>query len=98
MNEFPLEIVTPIKLVDEGEVDYVRCPGLDGSFGVMANHQNAIIALGIGEIKVTQNKKDYYLAGGISNNKDIKFLEKKGFKGAILSTAIHEKKIIYKNL
>ena len=33
MNEFPLEIVTPIKLVDEGEVDYVRCPGLDGSFG-----------------------------------------------------------------
>ena len=62
MSEFPLEIVTPIKLVDEGEVDYVRCPGLDGSFGVMANHQNAIIALGIGEIKVTQNKKDYYLA------------------------------------
>tara|TARA_B100001245_G_C22840717_1_gene404192 strand:+ start:486 stop:884 length:399 start_codon:yes stop_codon:yes gene_type:complete len=62
MNEFPLEIVTPIKLVDEGGVDYVRCPGLDGSFGVMANHQNAIIALGIGEIKVTQNKKDYYLA------------------------------------
>ena len=43
-------------------------------------------------------KKDYYLAGGISNNKDIKFLEKKGFKGAILSTAIHEKNIIYKNL
>ena len=43
-------------------------------------------------------KKDYYLAGGISNNKDIKFLEQKGFKGAILSTAIHEKKIIYKNL
>ena len=62
MNEFPLEIVTPIKLIDEGEVDHVRCPGLDGSFGVMANHQNAIIALGIGEIKVTQNKKDYYLA------------------------------------
>ncbi len=43
-------------------------------------------------------KKDCYLAGGISNNEDIKFLEKKGFKGAILSTAIHEKKIIYNNL
>ena len=43
-------------------------------------------------------KKDYYLAGGVSNNKDIKFLQKKGFKGAILSTAIHEKKIVYKNL
>ena len=43
-------------------------------------------------------KKDCYLAGGISNNEDIEFLEKKGFKGAILSTAIHEKKIIYNNL
>ena len=62
MSEFRLEIVTPTKLMDEGNVDYIRCPGLDGSFGVMANHQNAIIALGIGEIKVTQNKKDYYLA------------------------------------
>jgi|TARA_Y100000294_G_scaffold174174_1_gene191751 F-type H+-transporting ATPase subunit epsilon len=62
MNEFPLEIVTPTKLVDEGMVEYVRCPGLDGSFGVMAHHRSAIIALGIGEIKVTQNKKDHYLA------------------------------------
>ena len=43
-------------------------------------------------------KKDYYLAGGISNNKDIDFLKKNGFKGVILSTAIHEKNIIYKNL
>ena len=43
-------------------------------------------------------KKDYYLAGGISNNKDINFLKKNGFKGVILSTAIHEKNIIYKDL
>ena len=62
MSEFRLEIVTPTKLMDERNVDYIRCPGLDGSFGVMANHQNAIIALGIGEIKVTQNKKEHYFA------------------------------------
>ena len=62
MSEFRLEIVTPTKLMEEGNVDYIRCPGLDGSFGVMANHQNAIIALGIGEIKVTQNKKEHYFA------------------------------------
>ena len=43
-------------------------------------------------------KKDFYIAGGISDNQDIKFLEKRGFKGVILSTALHEKKIIYKNL
>ncbi len=44
------------------------------------------------------SKKDYYLAGGISNNKDINFLKKNGFKGVILSTALHERNIIYKDL
>ena len=62
MSSFQLEIVTPTKLLDEGQVEYVRCPGLDGSFGVMASHREAIIALGVGEIKVTQNGKDHFLA------------------------------------
>ncbi|MBH22053.1 MAG: ATP synthase F1 subunit epsilon [Candidatus Marinimicrobia bacterium] len=62
MSPFQLEIVTPTKLLDEGQVEYVRCPGLDGSFGVMASHREAIIALGVGEIKVTQNGKDHFLA------------------------------------
>jgi F-type H+-transporting ATPase subunit epsilon len=62
MSPFQLEIVTPTKLLDEGQVEYVRCPGLDGSFGVMAYHREAIIALGVGEIKVTQNGKDHFLA------------------------------------
>ena len=71
MSKFRLEIVTPTKLMNEGNVDYIRCPGLDGSFGVMANHQNAIIALGIGEIKVTQDKKEHYFAtsGGFAEIK-----------------------------
>ena len=62
MGVFQLEIVTPIKIFDEGQVEYVRCPGMDGSFGVMANHREAIIALGVGEIKVTKNGKDHFLA------------------------------------
>ena len=62
MSSFQLEIVTPTKLLDEGKVEYVRCHGLDGSFGVMASHREAIIALGVGEIKVTQNGKDHFLA------------------------------------
>ena len=62
MSPFQLEIVTPTKVSDEGQVEYVRCPGLDGSFGVMASHREAIIALGVGEIKVTQNGKDHFLA------------------------------------
>ena len=62
MSSFQLEIVTPTKLLDEGQVEHVRCPGLDGSFGVMASHREAIIALGVGEIKVIQNGKDHFLA------------------------------------
>ena len=62
MSTFSLELVTPTKVLDEGQVEHIRCPGLDGYFGVMANHRDAIIALGIGEVKVTQNKKDHYLA------------------------------------
>ena len=62
MNFFQLEIVTPTKVLDEGQVEYLRCPGLDGSFGVMANHREAIIALGVGGIKVAQNGKEHFLA------------------------------------
>ena len=62
MSSFQLEIVTPTKVLDEGQVEYLRCQGLDGSFGVMANHREAIIALGVGEIKVTQNGKEHFLA------------------------------------
>ena len=57
MSTFSLELVTPTKVLDEGQVEHIRCPGLDGYFGVMANHRDAIIALGIGEVKVTQNKR-----------------------------------------
>jgi F-type H+-transporting ATPase subunit epsilon len=62
MSSFHLEIVTPTKISDEGQVEYVRCPGLDGSFGVLSNHRESIFALDVGEIKVTQNGKDHYLA------------------------------------
>ena len=62
MSSFQLEIVTPTKVLDKGQVEYLRCPGLDGFFGVMARHREAIIALGVGEIKVTQNGNEHFLA------------------------------------
>ena len=64
MSEFQLEIVTPIRELDQGQVSYVRCSGLDGSFGVMKNHREGIFALSVGEVKVTQNGKDEYFATG----------------------------------
>ena len=62
MNTIQLEIVTPIRVLDEGHASYVRCPGIDGSFGIMANHIEGIIALDVGEIKVTKDGQDEFLS------------------------------------
>ena len=65
MATYNVEIVTPIREVKLEEVSYLRCPGLDGSFGVMSNHRDGIFALSVGEIKVSQNGKiEYYATGG----------------------------------
>jgi len=62
MNTIQLEIVTPTRILDEGQVSYVRCPGVDGSFGVMANHIEGIIVLDVGEVKVRKDNQDKYLS------------------------------------
>ena len=62
MNTIQLEIVTPTRILDEGQVSYVRCPGVDGSFGVMANHIEGIIVLDVGEVKVRKDSQNEYLA------------------------------------
>ena len=74
MSTFQFEIVTPTRILDKGQVNYVRCPGMDGSFGVMANHLEGINALSIGEIKVTIDGKEEYLAisGGYTEITDEK--------------------------
>jgi len=52
--QFHLEIITPTHVYDEGQVDYLRAPGVDGAFGVMAGHTDSIMALDIGELKVVK--------------------------------------------
>ena len=64
MNNFNLEIVTPIRELDEEKASYIRCPGLDGSFGIMANHREGVFALAVGEIKILKNGKEEYWATG----------------------------------
>ena len=62
---FQLEIITPEKVYDEGQVSYLRAPSLDGLFGVQSRHAPAIIAMSIGEIKVTkEGKESYYATSG----------------------------------
>jgi F-type H+-transporting ATPase subunit epsilon len=62
MKTFPIEIVTPIQTQEESDVSYLRCPGVDGLFGVMQRHANAMIALDIGEIKIESNKGVNYFS------------------------------------
>ena len=68
MGTFKLEMVTPTQILNVGEVNYVRCPGLDGLFGIMSGHRDSVISLGVGEIKVTQGGKDefYATSGGFA--------------------------------
>ena len=57
--------------------DYVRCPGANGSFGIMNNHQNGIFQLNIGEIKVVKDgEKIFATSGGFAeiNNNEVLFL------------------------
>lgn len=60
--QFHLEIITPTHVYDQGMVDYLRAPGADGAFGVMAGHTPSIMALGVGEIKVVTGSVEKYFA------------------------------------
>ena len=65
MSTINLEIVTPTKILERSDVSYIRCPGMDGSFGVLSGHCKSVIGLGIGEIKVREGgKDDFYATSG----------------------------------
>ncbi|NLM42328.1 MAG: F0F1 ATP synthase subunit epsilon [Firmicutes bacterium] len=51
MAVFALEVLTPERTVVSTEVEYVRLPGADGTFGVLAGHQPIMAALGIGVLE-----------------------------------------------
>ena len=71
MSKFQLDIITPTSIKSFSDVAYLRMPGLDGLIGVQSKHANSIIALDVGEIKITINGKDQYFAtsGGFSDIK-----------------------------
>ena len=53
MATFPLELVTPERMLFSEEVQAIRAPGVDGSLGVMAGHAPLLTELTTGLIKVT---------------------------------------------
>ena len=71
MNNFKLDIITPTSIQSYDKVSYLRIPSLDGLTGIQAKHANAIIALGVGEIKITIDGKNQYFStsGGFTDVK-----------------------------
>ena len=51
-----LEIITPDKKVFSGEVEAIKLPGAEGSFGILNNHAPIIATLKKGIVKVTDSK------------------------------------------
>ncbi len=76
-----LEIITPDKKVYSGDVESVKLPGAEGSFGILNNHAPIIASLKKGTIKVTDSKKqieNFEINGGVvevQNNKVIVLAE-----------------------
>ncbi|MCH7575979.1 MAG: ATP synthase F1 subunit epsilon [Candidatus Marinimicrobia bacterium] len=61
---FQLEIVTPLEVIDCGQVEYLRASGRDGLFGVEARHTRMMAALNVGEVKVVSGGRNRYYAIG----------------------------------
>ena len=62
-----LEIISPDKMIFQGEVDSLQLPGTSGSFGILNNHAPIIATLKAGVVKVQQNgsEKEFEVAGGV---------------------------------
>jgi len=74
MAKILLEIVTPDRVVVSEEVDIVTAPGVEGEFGVLANHAPMIAAIKIGPLHYRVGDKEEWVAisGGfceVSRNK-----------------------------
>lgn len=51
--KYPLDIITPEKVFFSGEVESVIIPTLDGYLGIQRKHEPMVIALEIGQMKIS---------------------------------------------
>lgn len=64
MSTFLLEIITPERQAFSRKVDSVTVPTSRGTIGVLAHHVPLFSALVEGEVKITEDNKEYFLAIG----------------------------------
>ena len=74
MATFTLSVVTPEREIFTAPVESVQAPGMEGSFGVMANHAPMVAALLPGLVRITDadgRELRLFVGGGffqVSNN------------------------------
>lgn len=61
-DHLTLEIVTPERSIAHGEIDEVRVPGAEGSFGVLPGHTPLLTPLAVGEIEYRRGSETSYVA------------------------------------
>ncbi len=59
-----LEIVTPEEKAFSDDIDMVVLPGVDGELGILPNHIPLVTQIKPGELRVTKNGRDTWLAVG----------------------------------
>ena len=74
MAQIHLEVVTPKGSVVSEDVDIVTAPGVEGEFGVLANHAPFLSAIKTGTLVFKQDKREKFLMvssgfAEVSNNK-----------------------------
>ncbi len=74
MAQIHLEVVTPTGLIVNDDVDIVVAPGVDGEFGILANHAPFLSTVKTGTLRYSKDNSTRYLmvSGGfaeVSNNK-----------------------------
>ncbi len=62
--KFHLDIITPERKAFSEDVDQVSVATPDGMIGVLAQHEPLFTSLSEGEVKITQDKKEFFLAIG----------------------------------
>jgi F-type H+-transporting ATPase subunit epsilon len=63
---FQIEIVTPTATRYKGEIIHVRAPGVDGDFGVLADHAPMMAGLRPGRLRLDEHNVsfDFAITGG----------------------------------
>ncbi len=62
MSTFHLKVVTPDRLVFEGDVEQISVRTTTGDAGILAGHERYVAALGIGPFSIRQNGEKRYAA------------------------------------